>query len=75
MKRFLAFYGSNYYPLGGMDDFIGDFNALGDAINHIKEKHKKALKAGFSDEFCWSNVWDSKHKKIVWGRELSDVDD
>ena len=37
MKKYLAFAGSNYYPVGGMNDFIGSFEILEDAINKINE--------------------------------------
>lgn len=63
MKQFLAFYGWFYYPSGGMDDFIGDFNSLGDAIKSVKKQKKKD---GEDFTTVWGHVWDSKHKKIVW---------
>jgi hypothetical protein len=28
LKRFLAFGGDNYYPGGGWDDFIGDYDTI-----------------------------------------------
>jgi len=40
MKNYLAFYGDCYYPRGGMDDFIGDFDTLEEAIKAIEEAHK-----------------------------------
>ena len=27
MKRYLVFIGHHYYPLGGMDDFVGDYDS------------------------------------------------
>lgn len=31
MKRFLLFAGNHYYPTGGIDDFIMDYDTLGEA--------------------------------------------
>jgi len=38
MKQFMAFYGSIYYPSGGMDDFIGDYDTQEDALAAINKK-------------------------------------
>jgi hypothetical protein len=35
MKRYLAFVGYAYYPNGGMDDFLGDFDTAEEAIKAI----------------------------------------
>lgn len=45
MKKYLAFYGSIYYPSQGMGDFIGDFDILEEAIERINKKNdeKKGL--------------------------------
>lgn len=39
MKNYLAFFGSVYYPSGGMDDFLNDFDTLEEAIEAIKQKN------------------------------------
>ncbi len=31
MKKYLAFYGDNYYPARGMGNFIGDFDNIEEA--------------------------------------------
>jgi hypothetical protein len=31
VKRYLLFYGDNYYPSGGWDDFKGDFDSVDEA--------------------------------------------
>jgi len=33
MKRYWLFAGDNYYPTGGMGDFIGSYDSVDDAIN------------------------------------------
>lgn len=37
MKRYLAFGGDQYYPGGGWDDFVGDFDSKGEAIEAAKK--------------------------------------
>lgn len=32
MKRYLLFKGAFYYPMGGWDDFAGDFGTLEEAV-------------------------------------------
>ncbi len=51
MKRFLAFTGAEQYPLGGGEDFRGDFDTL-DA----------AMSAGEGSE--WYNVIDTEEGKL-----------
>lgn len=36
MKAYLLFSGYNYYPGGGIDDYIGDFDSVDDAISHFE---------------------------------------
>jgi len=60
MKRYLAFYGSVYYPCGGMDDFIGDFETKQEAIDSIELKNKKEDGGNFN--YCWGNVYDTEDR-------------
>lgn len=32
MKRFLVFAGSEYYPCGGWEDFVGDYDTVEEAM-------------------------------------------
>jgi len=71
MKRYLAFYGRHYYPDGGMDDFIGDFNGLDAAKDYIEAHHKKENPYGdLEDEWnsCWAHVYDMEEKKEVYSK-------
>jgi hypothetical protein len=64
MKNFLVFYGSKYYPLGGMDDFIGDYDTIEESIDAIKKEHKEvSYKEDW--EFQWCSIWDSSKRKEV----------
>ena len=55
MNRFLVFSFPEFYPNGGMDDFIGDFDTL--------EEAKKALLNG---EYSTGHVYDTTERKIIF---------
>ena len=66
MKRYLVFYGSIYYPVGGMNDFIGDFDTKEDAIKLIETTNEKEDDGDF--EYRWANVWDSKDRIEIYSK-------
>jgi hypothetical protein len=37
MKRYLLFAGPNYYPAGGADDLIGDFDTMVLVVKEIRD--------------------------------------
>lgn len=37
MKAYLLFAGSHYYPLGGVEDYIGDFDSIEEAVEEFHE--------------------------------------
>jgi hypothetical protein len=37
MKRYLLFAGPHYYPAGGVDDLIGDFNTMVHIVKEIRD--------------------------------------
>lgn len=41
MKRYLAFGGDQYYPGGGWDDFVGDFDSKAEALEAAKNGNNK----------------------------------
>ena len=55
MKTYLVFKGYTYYPSGGMEDFVGDYETL--------EEAKKAL--GEIDEYEWGHIYDCINRKII----------
>lgn len=63
MKRYLAFYGSIYYPSGGMEDFIGDFDSKLEAYNHIMKAHNDEEREDWSCN--WYQIYDLELKLIV----------
>ena len=72
MKRYLAFYGYAYHPLGGMDDLIGDYDTIDEALKGIRSAHKEnhpvkdseELKNKFK-EWYWAHIYDiQKNVKV-----------
>jgi len=51
MKRFFLFHWDGYYPEGGMNDFLGDF----DTIEEAKEAY-------FNEKYRYDNrqIWDTE---------------
>ena len=66
MKRYLTFYGSTYYPSGGMRDFIGDFDTKKEAVDLIETTNIKEDEGDFV--FKWANIWDSKDRVEVYNK-------
>ena len=75
MKRYLVFLGENYYPSGGMDDFLNDF----DTPEECKKAIRESLAEGFDPRWesleeyiskqyksSWGHVYDTETRKEVW---------
>jgi hypothetical protein len=56
MKRFLVFYGDDYYPMGGAEDLAGDFDTREAAITSAKEAQK--------EHGGWAHVLDTETGKM-----------
>lgn len=56
MKRFLLFFGSNYYPAGGMADFQGDFATLEEALKF------STIRTGWD----WIQIYDTTIRATVY---------
>lgn len=50
-----------YYPGGGMEDFIGDFDSIDEAIDHIKK-----AKGNEDYRFNFGHVFDQVEKSIIY---------
>lgn len=48
MKRFAVFGFDDYYPYGGMDDFLGSFDTRKEAKEFIQEHRTKKDGLGFA---------------------------
>lgn len=75
MKKYLAFYGTRYYPMGGMLDLIGSFDTLFDANVALLEENKKE---GWEDSdwgnLVWGHIWDIEKGVIVVNLEAPKPD-
>jgi len=58
LKRFLAFGGSQYYPGGGWNDFVGDTDSAEEAIALLR------------DEYDWWNVIDTERALVVAAQQM-----
>ena len=59
MKRFLVFCCETYYPKGGMDDFIGDFDTIEDAISELYSVYDNISYSGYG------HIYDTETKVKV----------
>jgi hypothetical protein len=64
MKKYLAFYGAVYYPSQGMGDFIGHYDTLDEAIEHITKKNITEDKGLW--DYYWGSIYDTEEKAEVW---------
>ena len=65
MKRYLVFYGYDYYPSGGMNDFIGSFDHIIECELSILKEHKKDGNDVDDWEYRWKQIYDIKEKKFI----------
>ena len=66
MKRFWIFSGATYYPGGGMTDFVGHKDTLGEAEELAFSQYVE--NGGKSDDgfhLAWAHVFDSEIGEIV----------
>jgi hypothetical protein len=73
MKRYLAFYGSAYYPEGGMDDFLSDYDTKEEALRAISDKLNSDKYYYNSNEekweYAWAHIYDTKEMVKVWSKQ------
>ncbi|QQO97038.1 hypothetical protein Nekkels1_37 [Cellulophaga phage Nekkels_1] len=77
MKQYLVFFGSKYYPSGGMNDFLCDFDTIDECVEAIKSKIKEHFDPDYQEEeeyvkyqwSCnWSHIYDSVNREEVWSK-------
>jgi len=77
MNNYLLFYGDNYYPNGGMEDFIGSYETKELALEALKKQVLKPYSNYYEaseDEFYksemeelkWAHIYDLSINKIIW---------
>ena len=69
MKRYLAFYGNDYYAEGGMGDFLSDFDTIDEAKEVIEKEHLRCRKDDIEWEWAWCHIWDTDKRTIVYNRD------
>ncbi len=75
MKRYLIFFGSVYYPTGGMHDMIGQTITIEKGIEIVNKELMKDFTVDESQteehlkyqlKFSWSHIYDTEEQKIVF---------
>lgn len=77
MKNYLIFMGDNYYPSGGMEDFIGSSHTIIDCFDIMNNELLKDRDEEYSfntkeewlkDEWAnkWAHIYDLYEKVIIW---------
>jgi hypothetical protein len=65
MKRYFAFYGYQYYPHGGMADFIGDFDTFDDCMSAIVAANERECPDEPLKSWDWYQIWDSETRVFI----------
>ena len=65
MKRFILFGFDEYYPKGGMTDFVNSFDTFDDAFDFVK------LDLFLYDMF---QIYDLEYEKILLQEHTSEID-
>jgi hypothetical protein len=71
MKRFLLFAGENYYPSGGMEDFINSFDSEQEAKDWYNKNQIAAKSNPDLEEYEWLHIWDCTESKIIYENQVS----
>ena len=69
MKRYLAFYGQEFYPSGGWNDYEGDYDTKEAAVSAM-EQLAEVNRIRIDDKSLWYGQWahiiDRDTKAEVW---------
>lgn len=63
MKNFALFAGANYYPAGGMDDLVGRFDTLQEALAAAQDENPEDCTGGYD----WFQIVDLTTFTVVAG--------
>jgi hypothetical protein len=75
MKRYMLFWGDNYYPNGGMDDFIGDYDTMDEAMQVFDSKVKEEIDNSYYENkeqvmtYRWAMIYDLEKREKVWSTQ------
>jgi len=65
MKKYLLFIGGNYYPLGGIDDLVGGYDAFEEAVAAMNHYYKRdSYHASWAQiiDFIGNEIWFYEEK-------------
>lgn len=67
MKRYFLFEYDDYYPGGGMNDFVGDFDTIEEALSRYTVKPDGRYSRWFKGDYEVGNIqlWDSRWRKEI----------
>jgi len=71
MKRYLAFFGEQYYPSQGMGDFVNDADTIDEAKLFIIGSAKRELDVRYYDTFDelwnmrWGCIYDTELRQTI----------
>lgn len=63
LKRYIAFTGLTYYPVGGMSDLHCSYDTLDEAIAKVTPLLSKDSP---EDPDMWAEIYDQLEQRIVW---------
>ena len=75
MKRYLVFFGAEYYPSGGMNDFLTDCDSIEDGKIKIAERIKSLFVENgdsaieqyeYNKKYNWAHIYDTEERKEVY---------
>jgi len=71
MKKFLLFFGEQYYPSQGMEDLLSEHDTMEEALSafesHVKseiEEYRKGIEDFMGQK--WAIIYDTELRKEVW---------
>jgi hypothetical protein len=65
MKNYLLFHGAIYYPGRGMDDFVGDYDTIVEAMQALEDVHNEENPDDLEWDMSWGYVWSVRDRKKV----------
>lgn len=64
MNKYIAFYGDIFYPEGGMNDLLGYFDSIEDAVNYIKKAHLNNRPDDLKWDWAWGHILNVETKEL-----------
>ncbi len=78
MKRYLLFRGRDYYPSGGIDDLVADFDTLDESVTACRKDvtkdfddykdmyERESEYFEYQMDYSWGYVYDTETRQKVW---------